>query len=253
MNDDFLYKFQKSPRRKFAVELYQRISKPMFTKSDAFLRNRFAYAFTILALALTVTLIASPTARVLAADFLRQIGILNISERPVGEPVLIASPSPEKAALAQATATPISPTSDTLSPMDVAISQAGFLPFLSNDLPEGYALDDVVAAEYLDDDQVPYGMGIFVTYRTDDGGYISLHTNLFDGREQDLAMGGQRITDVSINGTAGVWIEDFPSQVGDAVDEIDMLLWQNGEYVLSIQSNRLSLAEVLELAESLKQ
>ncbi|MBK9923792.1 MAG: DUF4367 domain-containing protein [Anaerolineales bacterium] len=225
----------------------------MFTKSDAFLRNRFAYAFTILVLALTVTLIASPTARVLAADFLRQIGILNISERPVGEPVLIAPPSPEKAALVQATATPISPTSDTLSPMDVAISQAGFLPFLSNDLPEGYALDDVVAAEYLDDDQVPYGMGIFVTYRADNGGYISLHTNLFDGREQDLAMGGQRITDVSINGTAGVWIEDFPSQVGNAVDEIDMLLWQNGEYVLSIQSNRLSLAEVLELAESLKQ
>ena len=253
MNDDFLYKIQKSPRKKFAVELYQRISIPMFTRSNAFLRNRFAYVFTVLVFALSLTLFASPAARVLAADFLRQIGILNISERPVGEPVLIAPPSPEKAALAQATATPISPAPETLSPMDVAIYQAGFLPFLSDDLPEGYALDDVVAAEYLDDEQVPFGMGIFVTYRNDDGGYMSLHTNLFDGREQDLAMGGQKITDVTINGTAGVWIEDFPSQVGETIEEIDMLLWQNGEYVLSVQSNHLSLEEVIKLAESLKQ
>jgi len=253
MKDDFLYKFQKAPRRKFATELYQRISKPMFTKSNTFLRNRLAYAFTILVFALTFTLVASPAARVLAADFLRQIGILNISDRPVGEPVLIAPPSPEQAALASATATPISPVPETLSPMDVAIAQAGFLPFLTDNLPEGYVFDDVVAAEYLDDNQIPYGMGVFVTYRTDDGGYISLHTNLFDGREQDLAMGGQRITDVSINGTAGVWIEDFTSQVGETIEEIDMLLWQNGEYVLSIQSNQLSLYEVLKLAESLKQ
>ena len=253
MNDDFLYKFQKSPRKKFAVELYQRISKPMFTRSNASLRTRFAYAFTVIAFALTLTLVASPTARVFAANFLRQIGILNISNRPIGEPALIASPSPEQLALAQATATPISPAPEAVSTMDAAISQAGFLPFLSDDLPEGYALDDVVAAEYLDDEQVPFGMGIFVTYRTDDGGYISLQTNLFDGREQDLAMGGQKITDVTINGTAGVWIEDFPSQVGETIEEIDMLLWQNGEYVLSIQSNRLSLDEVFKLAESLKQ
>jgi len=253
MKDDFLYKFQKAPRRKFAVELYQRISKPMFTQSNAFWRTRLAYAFTIFIFALTITLLASPTVRVLAANFLRQIGVLNISERPVGEPVLIASPSPEHATLASATATPISPFPETLSSMDVAIAQAGFLPFLSDNLPEGYVFDNVVTAEYLDDDQIPYGMGIFVTYRTADGGYISLQTNIFDGREQDLAMGGQKITDVIISGTSGVWIEDFPSQVGETIEKIDMLLWQDGEYFLSIQSNQLSMAEVLMLAESLKQ
>ena len=58
---------------------------------------------------------------------------------------------------------------------------------------------------------------------------------------------------VTINGTAGVWIEDFPSQVGETIEEIDMLLWQNGEYVLSIQSNHLSMDDVIKLAESLKQ
>jgi hypothetical protein len=253
MKDDYLYKFQKSPRKEFAVNLYQRISKPMFTQPKAFLRSRFAYAFTILVLSLTLTLIASPAARVFAANYLSQIGVLNISDRPVGELVFIASPSPEQAALANATATPIPPTLGTMSPMDAAVFQAGFIPFLSNDIPEGYTLDDVIAAEYLDDDQIPYGMGIFVTYRSENGGYISLHTNLFDNRQQDLAMGGQKITDVVIKGAPGIWIKDFPSQVGTSTEKIDMLLWENGEYVLSIQSNHLSLDEVLKLAESLKQ
>lgn len=253
MKDDFLYKFQKSPRKEFAVNLYQRISKPMFTQPKAFPRSRFAYAFTTLVLSLTLTLVASPAARVFAAKFLTQIGVLNISDRPVGEPVLIASPSPEQAALANATATPIPSTLATMPQMDAAVFQAGFTPFLANDLPEGYAFDDVVAAEYLDDDQIPYGWGIFVTYRSENGGYISLHTNLFDNRQHDLAMGGQKITDVVIAGTPGIWIEDFPSRVGTSTEKIDMLLWENGEYVLSIQSNYLSLDEVLKLAESMKQ
>ncbi len=33
MNDDFLYKFRKPPRREYAAALYQRISKPMHTNS----------------------------------------------------------------------------------------------------------------------------------------------------------------------------------------------------------------------------
>ncbi|HSM70328.1 MAG TPA: DUF4367 domain-containing protein [Anaerolineales bacterium] len=225
----------------------------MFTQTNATLRQRFAYGFTALVFALTFTLTVSPAARVYAAKFLTQIGVLNISDRPVGEPVLIASPSPEQAALANATATPIPSTLATMSPMDAAVFQAGFTPFLSNDLPQGYTFDDVVAAEYLDDDQIPHGMGIFVTYRSENGGYISLHTNLFDNRQQDLAMGGQKITDVLINGTPGVWIEEFPSQTEAGIEEIDMLLWQDGKYVLSIQSNQLSLNEVIKLAESLKQ
>jgi len=253
MKDDFLYKFQKSPRKKFVADLYKRISKPMLSKPKTPMAVRFGYAFTVLLFFLTLTLVTSPAIRVQAAEFLRQIGVLFISDRPVGEPVLISSPSPDHAALANATATPISALPATLSPLEAAISQAGFYPFLPDQLPQGYALDEVVAAEYLDDEHIPHGMGIFITYRTADGGFISIHTNRFDDREQDIPMGGQKITDVLVNNSPGVWIEDFPSRVGDSVEEIDMLLWEDGEYVLSIQSNRLSLDEVLELAISLQQ
>jgi hypothetical protein len=136
MKDDFLYKFQKPPRKEFAAALYKRISQPMFTKT-ASMRYRLAYTFAAILIALTITLTFSPTARVLAANFLRQIGVLNLSDRPAGDPVLIASPSPEQVAQAQATATPITPPSETKSKLETAVAQAGFLPFLTNELPQG--------------------------------------------------------------------------------------------------------------------
>ncbi len=252
MKDDFLYKFQKPPRKEFMQALYKRISKPMLSKT-ALLTKRLTYAVVILLTVATFTFTFSPTARVMASDFLRQIGVLFISERPAGDPVLISSPSPEQSALAQATATPIIPITETVSPFETAISQAGFSPFLPSTLPKGYSFSEVVAAEYLDDQQVPYGWGIFVTYLTEDGGYLSIHTNRFDQRQQDIPTGGKKVTDVNINGNTGVWIEDFYARVGTSNDMVDMLLWEENGYVLAIQSNHLSLEEVLGLAQSLEQ
>jgi hypothetical protein len=71
----------------------------------------------------------------------------------------------------------------------------------------------------------------------------------FDGLQQDIPIGGQKITDVQINGKPGVWIKDFPSDT----ETIDMLLWEVDGYVLAIQFNQLTLDQVLELAKSLKQ
>jgi hypothetical protein len=109
--------------------------------------------------------------------------------------------------------------------------------------------EDLTAAQYLDNGQVPYGWGIFATYRTAEGDYLSIHTNRFDGRQQDVPMGGRQITDVQVNGKPGVWIEDLPF----SGETINMLLWEMDGYVLAIQSNQLSLEEVLELAQTLKQ
>lgn len=247
MKDDFLYKFQKTPRKEFAAALYKRISQPMLTKTVSM--RRLSFAFVILLTALTLTLTFSPTARVLAANILRQIGVLNISDRPAGDPVFIASPSPQQAVQAQATATPIAPPSEIESESGAAVAQTGFLPFLTDELPQGYVLDNIVPAQYIDDQQVPYGWGIFATYRTTDGGYLSIHTNRFDGRQQDVPMGGRQITDVQVNGEPGVWIEDLPS----SGETIDMLLWEVDGYVLAIQSNQLTLEQALELAKALRQ
>lgn len=252
MNEDFLTSLRQQPRPEFAAALYQRISNPMLTKT--YVRRRLILASTAFAATLLVVLTVSPGARALATDFLHRIGVLSIGSRPVGDPVLIASPPPEQLAQAAATATPMSPASQSGTPMENAIAQAGFLPFLPGFLPEGYSQQSVVAGEYVDDYQVPYGMGIFVDYRGEEGEYLSIQTSRFDGREQDVPMGGTRVTETMVNGQAGVWIEGIPFRSPfSASQEMSMLLWEQGDYVLSIHTDQLSLEEVLQIAESLSQ
>lgn len=254
MNDDFLTRFHKPPRREFAAALYQRISRPMSKSPHVSYRQRLVLAFAALVVIFTVVLVASPSTRVLAADLLRQIGVLFLSDRPFGEPVLIASPAPEQLALADATSTPINPASQVGTPLEVAIAQAGFKPYLPSYLPAGYTQTDVVAAEYVDDYRISYGMGIFVTYCSAAGGYLAIQTTRFDGRAQDVPTGGHTLTDVSVAGQPGVWVEDLPFQASQSSSAtIDMLLWQQGDFLLAVQSDQLPLAEVLKIAEALKQ
>jgi hypothetical protein len=254
MNDDFLNQLREPPRPEFAASLYQRISKNMTTQPKVYLFRRMALTFASLVLMLAVVLAASPDARVLAQNFLRQIGVLTLDSRPAGEPVTIAPPSAEQLAQVGATATPISPASQSGTPLERAIAEAGFLPFLPGYLPEGYAQVSVVAAEYLDDQQIGHGMGIFADYRSETGGYLSIQTNMFDGREQNVPTGGLSVTDVSVNGQAGAWIEGLTfhsdSEPGKT---INMLLWQQGDFVVAIQADQLPLEEALKIAESLSQ
>lgn len=249
MNDDFLNKLQKTPRKQFADDLYQRISQPMSTNPKISIRNRLAYGLLALLTALTATFTFSPAMRVMARDFLQQIGIFNLSDRPAGDPVLVAPPSTEQIIAAQATSTPLPSQPETGSPLEVAITRAGILPYLPAELPTGYEMKDIVAAEYIDDLGTLYGQGIFAKYTSEDGGMLEVQTSVFDGREIDMPVGGQRITEVEVNGQPGVWIEDFPS----INEPIDMLIWEENGYHLSIQSTQLQLEDVLALAASLKQ
>lgn len=253
MNDEFLTNFREAPRPEFAAALYKRISRPMVTQSSISLR-RLAITFSVLALTLAAVLFASPGARALAADLLRQIGILTISSRPVGEPVIIAPASPEQMELAQATATPISPGLHSGTLLAKAIAEAGFAPYLPGYLPAGYTQVSIVAAQYLDDGQIGHGMGIFADYRSEEGGYLSIQTNRFNGREQDIPAGGLSVMDVTVNGQPAVWIEDLPT-VSTLVPggTLDMLLWEEEGFVIAIQTDQLSREEVLQIAGSLSQ
>lgn len=254
MNDDFLNQFREPPRSEFAASLYKRISKPMITQPYAVFRRRLALTFTALAVALTLILIASPDARAFAQTFLRQIGVLTLDSRPVGEHVIVAPPSAEQMAQAGATATPIPPASQSAAPLERAIAEAGFLPYLPGYLPDGFSQVSIAAAEYLDDQQINLGTGIFADYRSEIDGYLSIQTSRFDGREQSIPTGGLSITDVSVNGQSGVWIEGLPFESSLTPScTVNMLLWQEGDFVLAIQADQLSLEEVLKIAEGLKQ
>ncbi|GIK57191.1 MAG: hypothetical protein BroJett015_28540 [Chloroflexota bacterium] len=254
MNDDFLTRFRKTPRAEFEAALYRRISKPMTASTTLYPRRRLALAFAAVLLVLALALAASPGARAMAAGFLRQIGILTLSERPAGEPVLIAPASPEQLALAEATATPIVPASLSGAPLEVAVAQAGFPPYLPGYLPAGFTQVELVAAEYVDDSGIGHGMGIFATYLSPTDGYLAIQTTGFDERAQDVPMGGRTITDVVVNGQPGVWIEALPFASSLVSSQaINMLLWSENGYVLAVQADQLSLAEVLKIAESLSQ
>jgi hypothetical protein len=252
MNDDFLTNLRESPPPEFAASLYQRISKPMIARTNISYGRRLALTITVIAAVSLIALSASPQARALAADFLHRMGIFTFSTRPVGEPVIIASPSSEQ--LANATATPFLPTSQTGTQLDKAVSEAGFQPYLPTYLPDGYYQDKVVATQYLDDQQVGHGMGIFANYISREGGYLSIHTNRFDGRALDVPTGGLSVTDVIVSGQPGVWIEGMPFHSSySSSQSFNMLLWQEGDYVLAIQAAQLPLVEVLKIAGSLKQ
>lgn len=254
MNDDFLNQFLEPPRPEFAASLYQRISKKMNTQSKALPFRRLAVTFAVLVAMLTITLAASPGARALATDFLRQIGVLGLSERPAGEPVLIESPSPEQLAQAEATSTPFSPSSQSGTPLERAVAEAGFQPFLPGYLPAGFSQVSIVAAQYVDDQQVGHGMGVFADYVSSTDGYISIQTSRFDGRSIDVPTGGLSVTDVTVNGQTGAWVEGLAFHSPHSSSQtINMLLWQQGDYVLAVQADKLPWEEVLKIAESLSQ
>lgn len=224
------------------------------TVSTTYFSRRLALTFAAVLLVLTVALAASPGARAMAANLLRQIGVMTLSERPAGEPVLIAPPSPEQLALAEATATPIAPASLSGAPLEVAIAQAGFQPYLPGYLPAGFTQVELVAAEYVDDYGLGHGMGIFVTYLSPTDGYLAVQTTDFDERTQDVPMGGRTMTDVVVKGQPGVWIEALPFASSLVSSQaVNMLLWSANGYVLAVQADQLPLAEVLKIAESLSQ
>src|SRR5690242_18778158 len=77
MNDDFLYKFRKPPRREFAAALYQRIatgaSAPMKKNARTRILRTLALSFSVVAV-ITAVMFFSPSTRALAQSIIHQFG-----------------------------------------------------------------------------------------------------------------------------------------------------------------------------------
>jgi hypothetical protein len=130
MNDDFLYKFRKPPRREFASALYQRIAKPMKKNSRINALRAFALAFSLLAI-LAGVIFFSPTTRAMADGVIRRIGGIIFVQatpqpNPAGNGKDIAAPeatlSPDQQATMQAKKSLAQQA--TVSPEDQATMQA---------------------------------------------------------------------------------------------------------------------------------
>ena len=89
MNDDFLNRFRKPPRREFADTLYQRITKPMPNQPKYPALRKIALTVAIFA-ALGAVLFFSPTARAFADSLIRQVGGYIFVQGPI-------QPNPDRA------------------------------------------------------------------------------------------------------------------------------------------------------------
>ncbi len=244
MNDDFLTKFRKEPRPEFASELYQRINKPMQTRSKQ-LGFRFA-ALTLSLLAIfTVTLLLSPSARALAQGLLVQIGgyAFNLGEPQPADASRVPAPIN---IVRSSNSVSIEITNDAVTTEDpvAAGDLAGFTVLVPSYLPSGYIAMDgnwLVTTE---------NNGTAVT-----NGYFDTTKNFFLVTQWKFGEGDpvkaytrEEIVDVTVHGQSGLWLPDPASPHGN-----NALVWEENGITYSIITNSLSLDETLKVSESMGQ
>lgn len=243
--DDFLTQFRETPRPEFADQLYRRINQPMTTintnKSPA--RRRLALTFALLSLLLVMLVLASPTARTLAADLVRQLGAITVAPADVESP---AEPVP--------TAAP--PTNDAVTfarNVAEASAMAGFTVLQPGWLPAGYEAsgDWSVASQ---------GQGVIVVreYRAQQGEHFLIFNQYRYGSEDqfDQSYGSnETVTDVQVRGQQGLAISGRLMAHPDKVDvdplPTDWLMWEEDGVNFTLFGNELGHEALMRMAESL--
>jgi hypothetical protein len=255
MNDDFLKRMRKPPRREFANELYERISKPMNEpryRIEPFVLRRAALTLGTVILLLLLTLMVSPAARTFAEEQFRQIGALIF--RP-------ADTQPAKAP----TALPTAPAPSDMNPpesatlLEDASRLSGFTVLAPNYLPKGYQVASVWSIDHQDS-----GVYVVSTFRHAANNQFLL-LNQIDytpGASFEQSYGdNEQLSDVSVRGGAGVWItgrlmtdptDHSPKlQAEPQLYPTNWLVWQEGEITYALFGNGLSQQEMIKIAESL--
>lgn len=242
MNDDFLTKFRKTPRPEFVSSLYQRINRPMQTKTSPHVM-RFATLTLSLFIVLTMTLLLSPYVRAFAQSLLRQIGGYTFTQG-VPQPI-DASKLPAAINIVDtSTSTSIELTSESIVANDLvsAGNSAGFT---------------VLTPSYLPFDYIPMDGGWRITTENNStavtNGYFDTTKNYFFITQWKVGEGDttktftrEEIVDVKVRGQNGVWLPDASTNSTSVA-----LVWAENGITYSIISSALSLDEILKVAESL--
>ncbi len=242
MNDDFRIKFRKTPRPEFVAALYQRINRPMQTKTAPRVM-RFAALTLSLFIVLTATLLLSPSVRTLAQSLLRQIGGYTFTQG-VPQPI-DASRLPAAINIVDtSTSTSIELTSDSTVANDLVSTDdlAGFTVLTPSYLPPGY---------------IPMDDGWRITSESNStavaNGYFDTTKNYFFITQWKVGEGDtaktftrEEIVDVKVRGQNGVWLPNASTNSASVA-----LVWAESDITYSIISNALSLDEMLKVAVSL--
>lgn len=257
MNDEFLNRMRKPPRREFADELYDRISEPVVQpgyRTEPFVARRVALAIGFASLLLLLTLMVSPAARAFAGEQIRQIGAL------IFRPIDSAS-SPLPATSAQPT---IPAPGDTNPPENATLLEdasrlSGFQVLAPDYLPAGFAVDSVWSI-----DRRESGVYVVSTFRNDtDRQFLVLNQIDYAPGASFVQTYGdnEQVSDVIVRGQAGVWITG--RLMTDPTDHTprpeaerelyatNWLVWAEGDITYALFGNDQSQQEMIKIAESL--
>lgn len=243
--DDFLTQFRETPRPEFADQLYRRINQPMNTThaNSSPVRRRLALTFALLSLLLVMLVVASPAARTLAADLVRQFGAITVAPADVASP---AEPAP--------TAAP--PTNDAVAfarNAAEASTIAGFTVLQPGWLPAGYeaAGDWSVASQ-------AQGVVVVREYRAQQGEHFLIFNQYRYGSEDhfDQSYGpNETVSDVHVRGQQGLAISGrlmvHPDNVGAEPLPTNWLMWEEDGVTFTFFGDELSHEALMRMAETL--
>ncbi len=245
-DEKFFNQFQEAPRPEFAAAVYKRITKPMNTHQKFFSLRKAALALAAACALLAAAWMAYPPTRVMALNWLRQIGVFTITTgQPDGQQPTAMPPDTSQPPL-------------TASSASEASRLAGFQVLVPARLPDGYALEGAFSIQ-------PNGSGkVVVTLYANPvkGSYILMNQYRYGTGDSyvDNVYGQESVVDVQVRGHAGVWIAGrlVTSPLNSARSGQDnphassWLKWDENGIVYTLISDGLTQAETLQLAESLK-
>ncbi len=250
-DDQFLYDFKQAPRAKFAAGLYQKINTPRRVQP-----RRLALSFGLAVLLLALVLFVSPPARGFAQDVINRLSSLFISREPTyAEQFETTLQSVDPAVPNEASGAPVEWQATGIITLEEATSLAGFTVAEIKNLPADLTL---VVRMFKPADELNPLRSVTSTFQSGE------QTLVFSQAALDapagpavLPVGESPVVEVTVQGVAGVWIEDL--RLSTFVDEnqqiapayANLLAWERDGFQFQMQSNPgLSLETMLELANS---
>jgi hypothetical protein len=235
MNDDFLTRFQKTPRPQFATTLFDRINQSMTTTPKPSRLRPVLLGLTAVTTALALALAISPSAQTALGNWIREIGGVNF----VSDSGQINS-NEEVITVTEST---------------VSLDDPAALPFpiaLPAWAPAGFVLDPNARITYFNEGYTP----IAITYWGETpGGWPAVIILTVGQNTPNWVVDLEHVEEVSINGqpaalTRGGWNADT-GQWNVAEGGLT-LTWVRGDLQYQLMSADASADTLIRMAESMQ-
>lgn len=237
MNDRFLRRYRIAPRLAFSQDMRKRleIDEEKTLRVRPLLLRPVALGVITLLMALTLTLVVSPSARAQVQDWVGQVGgvlFTTTGDYPGGdEPVTIAP-------------------SGTM-PLEEARAILPFTIDLPAWVPEGYVLEETVTFVHFEDGVER----IFVQWRAPQKALLELEIVNLPPEKSNWLVGPESIEEVQVDGepaalVRGGWNAD--TKQWENRGQLQLHVAHNGQtYILSTMETDISVNELMRTAESL--